>query len=177
MTVLIVGGASSGKSAYGEQLACQLAGDKPKIYIATMASSSHPETVERIAAHRFQRQGKGFATLEKEAALRELSFSGEDTVLVECLSNLLANEMYQAGKEGQEAAKEITADLLAMSEQCENLVVISNDIFEDSFLYEKDTQEYIDALGWINAQLAAEFNMVTEVVYGIACHHKGGKSR
>ena len=177
MTVLIVGGASSGKSAYGEELVCRLAGSGSKIYVATMMPSSQEETVSRIEAHRAQRAGKGFITLEKGLSLGEISLSGEETLLVECLSNLLANEMYQAGRTGEEAACVIVKELCSLAQGCRHLVVVSNNIFEDSFLYEEQTQSYIDALGWINCRLADCFDQVTEVVYGIPCHHKGGKSQ
>ncbi|MBR4211297.1 MAG: bifunctional adenosylcobinamide kinase/adenosylcobinamide-phosphate guanylyltransferase, partial [Oscillibacter sp.] len=36
MTVLVIGGAASGKSAYAENLLCALAGGAEKVYLATM---------------------------------------------------------------------------------------------------------------------------------------------
>lgn len=177
MTALIIGGASSGKSAYGEELACRLAGSGSKVYIATMLPSSHEETAARIASHQAQRRGKGFAALEKGTALGEIFLTGEETLLVECLSNLLANEMYQAGQTEERAARKIVRELCSLAGRCRHLIAISNNIFEDSFAYEEETQRYIAALGWINCRLAECFDEVTEVVYGIPCRHKGGKNR
>src|SRR6478735_8605278 len=52
--IMLLGGARSGKSAYGETLAKQLAGEAPALYIAT-ATTSDDEMRQRIARHQASR--------------------------------------------------------------------------------------------------------------------------
>lgn len=61
MIALVTGGASSGKSAFAEQLALSLPG--PHVYAATMRHGD-AETEARIERHRAMRAGKGFVTVE-----------------------------------------------------------------------------------------------------------------
>ena len=61
MIALVTGGASSGKSAFAEQLALSLPG--PHVYAATMRHGD-AETEARIERHRAMRAGKGFVTIE-----------------------------------------------------------------------------------------------------------------
>ena len=63
MTVLVCGGAASGKSACAEELLCKLSGDAPRVYLATMRSFG-AEAAARIEKHRAQRSGRGFETVE-----------------------------------------------------------------------------------------------------------------
>ena len=62
MTVLILGGSGSGKSAYAEETALALAGEGAKYYLATMEAGDG-EALERVNRHRQMRKGKGFVTL------------------------------------------------------------------------------------------------------------------
>ena len=55
MIALVTGGASSGKSAYAESLACALPG--PRFYLAAMKPYGE-EGARRIARHRALRAGK-----------------------------------------------------------------------------------------------------------------------
>jgi len=54
--IFILGGARSGKSDYALDLARQLAGDGPVLFIAT-AQAGDDEMAERIARHRSERPG------------------------------------------------------------------------------------------------------------------------
>ena len=93
MFVTITGGASSGKSELGENIARHFGGNL--LYIATMEPFGE-EGKQRVKRHRALRQGKGFETLEVyrdlDGALAEPLIRKADTVLLECMLNLLANE-------------------------------------------------------------------------------------
>lgn len=97
MNYLIIGSSDSGKSEYAENLLVSIAKDATKLYIATMVPYGE-EGAKRIQKHRAMREGKGFVTIEKARQLGELKEQivkySQTACILECLSNLVANEMY-----------------------------------------------------------------------------------
>lgn len=94
MVYTVIGGSGSGKSAYAEQLVCKIAGQKSRYYLATMQVYGE-EGKARVARHRKAREGKGFLTVEQTTDVAEVLTEGTDgTLLLECMSNLVANEMF-----------------------------------------------------------------------------------
>ena len=95
MTVLILGGSASGKSKIAEETICSFC-EGQKYYIATMKVGNDEENIERVAKHREQRKEKNFVTIEcpnnRDNALKEMS--AKKNALLECVSNLVANEMF-----------------------------------------------------------------------------------
>jgi adenosylcobinamide kinase/adenosylcobinamide-phosphate guanylyltransferase len=61
----------------------------------------------------------------------------------------------------------------ALNRQCEFLVVVTNDVGSDGISYGASTAAYIEALGRINAALAARADTVLELVAGIPILLKG----
>ena len=92
-----------------------------------------------------------------------------DTALLECMSNLVANEMFAKNK--IRLRDEVTAQILdgieALNRQLEHLLIVTNNVFEDGISYEETTAEYIEAMGQVNERLAAMADTVIEVVTGI----------
>lgn len=99
-------------------------------------------------------------------------------VLVECISNLAANELFGAGGEEADAAcgtaqsasaalARMKKGILSLREQCRLLVVVTNEVFSDGIDYGRETKEYIRLLGEMNGWMAREADRVVEVVYGI----------
>ena len=172
MLALILGGSASGKSAFAESVTVKL-GEK-RLYAATMQPFDE-ECLRRIGRHREMRKEKGFDTWEiyrgmKDAAIPE----GYDAVLLECLSNLLANEMY--GPEGWEKGdlvSRILAGIDKLRESAENLVIVSNEVFRDGDNYHPETLQYMEFLGELNRRLAAKADAVAEVICGCPVFHKG----
>ena len=94
--------------------------------------------------------------------------SSGKVVLLECLSNLTANEMFEKDGAGADrAAEEILAGIDRLREQSGHLIVVTNEIFSDGVRYDEETTEYLRLLGRINQRIAAIADQVTEVVYGI----------
>lgn len=174
MFVLITGGSGSGKSEYAENRAVELAnGEKGLFYIATMYPFDR-ESRARIARHRTQREGKHFVTIERYTGLKELTLPSGGVALLECMSNLTANEMYQPEGAGEEAVEEIWQGIESLQRQCAHLLVVTNEIFSDGADYDEETRRCQRCLGEINCRMAGKAREVVEVVYGIALHHKGG---
>lgn len=83
------------------------------------------------------RKDKGFDTLECYTGLKHADVSGYHTVLLECMSNLTANEMYQEKGSGDHCVEEILAGIRHVKEQCRNLIIVTNEIFSDGMVYDE----------------------------------------
>lgn len=190
MITLVLGGSGSGKSAYAEHL---LDGKTNKYYIATMQVYD-AEGEKKVARHRRLRAGKGFVTIEQPRDIGEVDFSkraqqameppdraGQNVTerprcaLLECMSNLVANEMFAENK--IRLRDEVTAQILdgieALNSQLAHFLIVTNNVFEDGISYEETTAEYIEAMGQVNERLAAMADTVIEVVTGIPVVWKG----
>lgn len=167
MFTVVLGGAASGKSEYAENLARRLAGRR--IYIATMQPFDD-ECVRRIARHQAMRADKGFATVECYTGLAGVTMPADANVLLECMSNLVANEMYSPDGGGTAA---VLAGLEALIPQCRNLTVVTNEVFLGGSRYEGDTLSYLQALSQVNRWMAARADAVVQVICGLARPLKG----
>ena len=184
MLYLITGGSGSGKSAYAERLAVDRHQKKKRggfYYIATMYPSKDGESQRRIRRHRNMRKDKGFETIECYSELEKLTAEPEDVLLLECMSNLLANEMYldpgRIKERGEAAAaqleKAIIRPVLRLAQQAGDVILVTNEVFSDGMEYEAETEAYIRLLGTVNQRLAKEAEGVIEVVCGIPLAVKG----
>ena len=171
MLILVTGGSGSGKSEFAESLVLQLH-TKPYLYIATMYPFDE-ECHQRIRRHRAMRREKEFDTLECYTNLAGADVRGFGTVLLECMSNLTANEMYQESGAGDQCVEAILAGVKKAAASCENLIIVSNEIFSDGIDYDEETKRYQRYLGRINQEIAKAADLVAEVVYSIPVVHKG----
>lgn len=184
MLHIVYGGSASGKSSYAESFAMSLQGDGRLLYIATMypykwnTTEIDPETMQRIERHRAMRADKGFDTVECYRHVEHIVAKRQDVLLLECMSNLLANEMYlepdsNAGSDMAETmspvSNKIVQALIDLSTRVQELVIVTNDVFSDggSLTYDESTREYVKNLAEINCALARVAETVTEVVCGI----------
>ncbi|MBQ6230434.1 MAG: bifunctional adenosylcobinamide kinase/adenosylcobinamide-phosphate guanylyltransferase [Eubacterium sp.] len=174
MLRLVIGGSASGKSEYAEQLILSLSEGETVDYIATMKCSDE-ELEKRIEIHKERREGTAFHTIEKPDKLSELDTSGlHEYGMLECVSNLLANEMFsgwndEAATEADEdePAECLAKELITLARHYKEFVIVTNDIFEDSIVFDEVTKKYVGQLGRINRLLTEEAESVTEVVCGI----------
>ena len=171
MMTLIIGGSGSGKSAYAEDYTISLSEDRKKYYIATMQIYDE-EGKRKVERHRMLRGGKGFSTIEQPIDIgkaAEKMEDGERTALLECISNLTANEMFLGEIPGTEEVitEKIVGEIAVLNRELTHLVIVSNNVFEDGNVYDKTTMAYIRAMGRINQKLAEMADEVVEVVDGI----------
>ena len=168
MFTLVIGGAASGKSEYAELHGTRLTGRR--IYLAAMRPWDQ-ECLGRIARHRLLRRDKGFETVERYTDLAGLALPAEANVLLECMSNLTANELYDPEGGGEEA---VLRGVEALLSQCRHLTVVTNDVFSGGTAYGECTLRYLRALARINRALAARADTVVETVCGLPNYLKGG---
>ena len=186
MMTLILGGSGSGKSAYAEDYLLRAAGDKKKYYIATMQIRD-AEMQAKVDRHHRLRQGKGFTTIEQPTELEQavLQMEPAGAVLLECMSNLTANEMFSGEQpvDRQTVITKILQGMEGLRKQADTLVIVTNNVFEDGKCnpyinglrgfaayenYAPETIAYIEALGQINIWLAEQADTVYEVMAGQA---------
>lgn len=194
MITLVTGGSGSGKSAYAESLLSSCEGIR--YYIATMQIYD-AEGEKKVERHRKLRAGKRFLTIESPMNVGKIEFacageaeqaqyrqeaerkvqgsSEKKSALLECMSNLTANEMFTKDgmKSEEEVVEKIVSEMQTLSQKLDNLVIVTNNVFEDGVIYDAGTMEYLKALGRINAALARLADRVAEVVVGIPVELKG----
>lgn len=185
MIHLVTGGSGSGKSEYAENCLThqdtqseKQAGKKsgsPYIYIATMKPYTE-ETLKKIERHHRLRAGKGFWTLEKYTGLEDLEIPQNEGILLECISNLVANELYK--EDGtlnslRETEEKILNGVQNLAQNTESLVIVTNEVNADVNGYSEETKKYQECIGRVNQRLAQMADRVTEVVYGIPLCVKG----
>ncbi|MBQ8815326.1 MAG: bifunctional adenosylcobinamide kinase/adenosylcobinamide-phosphate guanylyltransferase [Lachnospiraceae bacterium] len=195
MIFLVTGGSASGKSEYAEKLVTTFGGTE-RYYIATMKPYDE-ESYRRIDRHRNMRRDKGFTTVERYVDLagvmlpewrltadaggetcagrQSISVPAKGIALLECMSNLVANEMYLPEGAGKETVEAIGDGVRALAEQLEHLIIVTNEVFSDGIEYDEFTKEYLAVLGGINQKLAAMADVVVEVVYSIPVISKGAE--
>lgn len=173
MIALVTGGASSGKSAYAEHLACSLPGNR--YYLAAMKPFGE-EGARRIERHRALRAGKGFATIEcyeglGEAFRFERAVSSEETstALLESLGNVVANEQFAEDWSCvpyDEVLNTVLDGVAHVASLFDNLVIVGDEVGGDGLHYDETTEAYIQLMGTIACAIAARCDLVIECVAG-----------
>ena len=172
MSILVTGGARSGKSGFAERLTLKLAGKA--IYVAT-GQAFDGEMEARIALHRQQRsEGEGkWETLEEPlrlaALLERLSGSGQ-AVLVDCLTLWLSNVLL--GVEERPDRQQLVEDELeelvrSVASFQDTLILVTNEVGDGIVPEYSLGRLYRDLAGRMNAALARQCEQVFLVTAGI----------
>ena len=167
--ILVTGASASGKSAFAERLVTE-SGRRRRVYLATMASWDE-ECRKRIERHKELRAGKRFETIECPTDIEGAVLPKGSVVLLECMSNLAANELFRddlVHNDVQAAGERICRGIERLMEAAGELVVVTNEVFEDGERYSEETESYRRLLGGLNIWLAERAQTAYEVVCGIA---------
>lgn len=177
MIVLVTGGSGSGKSEYAEKRIMDSQIPK-RLYLATMKPWDR-ECEKKITRHQKLRAYKGFHTVEKYSCLKELRLEKKPdepvAVLLECLSNLASNELFDGeivcgdsffGR-CKRAEEEIFEGILKLSVQADLLVIVTVEVFSDGDGYSLETNGYRRVLASLNQRIGNMAGQVIEVVAGI----------
>ena len=158
----IAGGARSGKSRKGEELAKNLAGSSRPIFIAT-AEVVDDEMNERIQKHQNDR-GDAFSLVEEpknlSKALKEMDTDA--TVLVDCLTLWLSNNMMGDGNDSNESV------IAAARARKAATIFISNEVGEGIVPMHPVSRQFRDLSGIMNQQFAQAADKVYFMKFGIA---------
>ena len=118
------------------------------------------------------RAGKGFETIECYTGLKDVQLPSGCVVLLECMSNLVANEMFEEQGAHEQTVKDIMSGIDELVRQAAHVVIVTNEIFSDAVVFDKEMASYLEYLGKINQAVALRADEVVEVVYGIPVYQK-----
>lgn len=163
MIYLIIGTNSSGKSLKAERIACLSEAEK-RYYLATMLIYDE-DGRKRVEKHRKQREGKGFETLEIpfaiDNALDMIKDKENSVVLLECISNLVGNEMYENPRRNKLCklnpnlfADQVASDVIKLAECVKDTIIVTNEFDADKNSDEM-TRLYIQLCSMVNDRIKA----------------------
>ena len=158
----VAGGARSGKSRKGEELAKNLAGTSRPIFIAT-AEAVDDEMTSRIKKHQDDR-GTAFDLVEEPKnltkALKEID--SDAAVLVDCLTLWLSNNMMGEGTDTNQSVIDAARARKGAT------IFISNEVGEGIVPMHPVSREFRDLSGIMNQQFAQAADKVYFMKFGIA---------
>ncbi|MCH2094127.1 MAG: bifunctional adenosylcobinamide kinase/adenosylcobinamide-phosphate guanylyltransferase [Rhodobacteraceae bacterium] len=158
-SVLITGGARSGKSAFAERMTLGLTGRAT--YIAT-AEAFDDEMAERISLHQARRGAEWtnlHAPLELCTALRD---SDAQPRLVDCLTLWLSNMMLA----DRDWRTEVLALAALLPDLRASVVCVTNEVGAGIVPENALARRFRDAAGWMNQTIAAGSDEVFLTVSG-----------
>lgn len=164
----VIGGASSGKSAFAERMVQQ--SGLAKVYVAT-AEAHDEEMAEKIVAHRALRAGQGWRTVEApmDTARALALIEGGEVALLDCVTFWLTNLMLREGdwREELELLVEVLGQLPAP------VVAVSNDVAGGVVPDNRLARSFQRAQGIVNQRLARHADLVVQVTAGLPMVLKG----
>jgi adenosylcobinamide kinase / adenosylcobinamide-phosphate guanylyltransferase len=161
-SLLVLGGARSGKSAFAQRLAD--AHGPERLYLATAAAGDE-EMAERIARHQRDR-GQGWTTLEEPLEIAGALLANAQAgrvVVVDCLTLWLSNLMLA----GRDPGPAVTALAEVIAELAGPAVLISNEVGMGIVPDNKLGREFRDWQGWTNREIGAACDAVIFVAAGL----------
>ncbi|HZZ59845.1 MAG TPA: bifunctional adenosylcobinamide kinase/adenosylcobinamide-phosphate guanylyltransferase [Roseiarcus sp.] len=162
-SVLVLGGARSGKSELAQNLVESAAPER--LYLAT-AEAGDAEMAARIARHQAQR-GSGWTTIEAPLALAEtlraVARPGRRVVLVDCLTLWLSNLML-AGKDVEAEIHRLTQAIRALEAPA---VFVSNEVGLGLVPETRLGRDFRDWQGRLNREAAEACDAVAFVAAGL----------
>lgn len=163
----IIGGAASGKSLWAEELVIK--SGKPKTYLAT-AQTFDGEIQTKIDIHR-ARRGPDWSLSEAPLDLAPTlaTLSSNQICLIDCATMWLSNHLLAENDLAQTQA----ALLRAITTCTGNLVVVSNEVGQGIVPDNALARRFREAQGRLNIALAAQADLVVQVIVGLPLVLKG----
>ena len=161
-SLLVLGGARSGKSRYAQNLAEQ--SGKQRVFIAT-AEAGDAEMTKRIGLHRAER-GAAWRTVEAPLALAEAlaqAASPDTIVLVDCLTLWLSNLML-AGRDVVVESRRLAGAITALTGPA---IFVSNEVGAGIVPDNRLARDFRDAQGRLNQIIAAACDSAVLVAAGL----------
>ena len=176
MMILLTGGSGNGKSTLARKLLSQMPGPR---YLVDTALVYDAEEAALRRKKQLELEQQGIRTLSCGTGLDALLFPAGSSAVLECMCHLTANEMFG----GEEAFVEqrdqqtvffrILSKIQHLLDQCDNLIVVTNEVGCEGLHYDDSTESYKRLLGMLNNTMARQADCVCEVVCGFPLVRKG----
>lgn len=172
-SILILGGARSGKSRFAQQLARQVAGDDV-LFIAT-AEAGDDEMRERIAMHQRSRP-ESWSLLEAPTAVGEALNNANrafGAVIVDCLTLLISNVMLAADDSvpAREVERQVDREVECLLAACVRaagvVIIVSGEVGMGLVPDNPLGRFFRDLHGRANQRIAVECDAVYQMIAGI----------
>ncbi|MCF6311799.1 MAG: bifunctional adenosylcobinamide kinase/adenosylcobinamide-phosphate guanylyltransferase [Verrucomicrobiales bacterium] len=163
----ILGGSRSGKSAYGEKIAQQLAGDDAVIYIATCRSTEiDAQMQQRIQTHQQSRPAH-WITVENQFDLIGLAEKyANQIILIDCLT-LWLSHCSETDQDAQTTLNRLKKGLEAFKKKHAQLIIVSNELGSSLVPTSAASRDYRDLVGSANQLVASYADEVELIVAGL----------
>lgn len=169
-SILVLGGARSGKSRFAEGLARDTG--LQRIYLAT-GRAFDEEMRERIASHKADRANDGWTTHEEplalSAALKALD-GAERVILVDCLTLWVTNLMMEEGRDVDAEGQALAACLPDLKA---TVLFVSNEVGLGIVPENRMARAFRDHAGRLHQSIAARAAEVYFVAAGLPLKMKG----
>lgn len=174
--VFISGGARSGKSTFAEQFAERRPG---KLHYIATARMTDDEMEGRIRRHQKKREygERSWATWECPVDIHTLAprFHSADIVLLDCLTILLANELFRSDQtvdlDRLKGHKRVVSSLIqgidAIAQRVHTLVIVSNEVLFDGVSNDPVVKTYQRAIGYLHQDIVKRARCAFAVEAGI----------
>ncbi|MGO4888240.1 bifunctional adenosylcobinamide kinase/adenosylcobinamide-phosphate guanylyltransferase [Anaerobacillus sp. MEB173] len=181
MIAFITGGVRSGKSSYAEQLAINCAREDQQLYYIATSIPEDEEMQKRVNHHKNDRNrsGANWQTIEQARNVVELldRFQTGDVVLLDCLTNLLSNELFfdwdkdnpsWQNENFHQHIKEKILSFVIMCKQKEiTTIIVSNELLQSPIPNDQGTFYYMKLLGDLHQEIVSLADTAMLVDYGI----------
>lgn len=177
MLIFISGGVRSGKSSMAENLAVRFFHPSGRLLYVACGQQTDREMDHRILLHQERRLKSGYQweTVEQSADIEEVQVDSNDTVLIDCVTTLLAGEYFRTDKPSFQAEARIVDGIAAIHEKARTVVVVSNELSFEAPLTQL-TGEYMKTLGQIHQRLVEKSDIAFLAEHGISVVKKGEQS-
>jgi adenosylcobinamide kinase/adenosylcobinamide-phosphate guanylyltransferase len=179
-TILITGGARSGKSRFAQELAQRLG--QPVLFVAT-AEAGDKEMLQRIKEHRRARP-TAWRTLEAHTRVGQhilQEIGGAKVVIIDCITLLVSNVLSQSFQQKDDPTGNNIDDSLAekavtheinelidcLSRVAASFIIVTNEVGMGLVPVNKVGRTYRDLLGKANQRLAEKADEVYLMVAGL----------
>lgn len=186
MLIFISGGVRSGKSSFAEKMASEIAGSENNLHYIATSKPYDDEMIARIRKHQSDRSMglQQWRTWEKSTMLDQLAgrFTDKDVVLIDCLTTLLANELFTNGCWLKEHAviqliQRLQSTFKVFQQNTKATLIVSNEIFNGGIPEDSGSTLYLQQLGKLHQFLTGISDQVYLLECGLARLMKEGHAK